>query len=271
MQKVYYVNVLYVKKYGKGRFQFTHPSINDYLIYRTNLNSTDGSSDGINLSNLNFRTIYGDKFKSIITFGCLLNATIQITNVNFDGEQRDAVEAEAKAKIGKWVEASSSWESLSSSSRHFENSSLIIDGTIIPRGGLIRSIDDLLSEIDKLDQLYANNDLGVLVNSYDKYSSLYPTYNFLDEEFYLNQMMKIDKQIYYWSFLAEYGGNYVASNVDELKAEYNKYLNRQTSVPFDEELWVRGFLQMCVVVGSSSFIDFLPFRDEVMSLYHSYL
>ena len=184
------------------------PSINNYLLYPTNLNNPAGSNDGISISNSTFRNTYGDRFKSIITFGCLLNATIQITNVDFDGEQKETVEADAKAKIGKWVETSVSWESLSTNSRHFHSSSLMIDGTIIPRGGLILNHDDLLNEIHNLDQLYANHDLGVILNAYDDYSLLYPTYGFINYQFYLNQIKQLDSLIYYYTVITSYSIHY---------------------------------------------------------------
>lgn len=263
--KSIYVNVLYVKRYGKGRLQFTHPSINNYLIYPTNLHDPEGTTDGINISNLTFRNTYGDRFKSIITFGCLLSATIQITNVDFDGEQRDVVEADAKAKIGRWVETSVSWESLSTNSRHFHSSSLMIDGTIIPRGGLILNHDDLLNEIRNLDQLYANNDLGVILNAYDDYSSMYPTYNFKDYQFYMDQIEKVNKEIYYYSWLPQ---SLVASYITSLYEEYDKYRNMQTDLPFDENKWVSRFLSICTFCHYTG-LD-IPCAGEAYAIWLSY-
>ena len=259
-----YVSVLYVKRYGKGRLQFTHPTINNYLIYSTGMHDANGI-DGINIDNTTFRNIYGDKFKSIITFGCLLNATIQITNVDFNGKQRSEIEADAKAKIGRWFNASATWESLSENSEFFHSSSLVIDGTIIPRGGLIRSLDDLITEVDKLDQLYANNDFGVLLNSYDLYSSLYQTYDFKSIQFFQDQIDKIDPLIYYTAAFNDRTRGEFATREGELWIEREKYVNLETMQSFNEKPYIDDIMYPILVYRID---DWLGFNDFMSAYYN---
>lgn len=183
-----YVSVLYLMKYGTGVLRFTDPSINNYLIYNTNLHSGENTADGINISVDQFRNTYGDGFKSQITFGCLLNATIQITNVNFSSTTSEQIKASAEAAVGNMVEGNATWASSKTISTAFKNSNIIIDGVSIPTGSFIYDIASLKASITATEANYNKTpvaNLGVLVNKYDKYSNLYPYHAFYNTSYTL--------------------------------------------------------------------------------------
>lgn len=187
-----YVSVLYIKRYGKGNLVYTAPTINNYLTYKTNLtdNSTNRGPDGINLSSNQFRNIYGDKFKSALTFGVMLVGTIQITNVDFANSSKEDVAAQASASVQNMISANATWESQKSSNSHFTKSGIVVSCTAIPRtSAFVSSIAGLTAQVAYMDQCYASNDLGIIAQELTKFSNLYPTYQFINvdkQEFYAN-------------------------------------------------------------------------------------
>lgn len=176
-----YVSVLYIKKYGKGNLVYTAPSVNNYLTYGTNL--INGGQDGITLSNTQFRNIYGDKFKSALTFGVLLVGTVQVTNVNFSSYSKEDIAAQASVAVQNMISANASWQSQQATFTQFSNSGIIVSCTAIPRtSAYANDIPGLIAQEAYMDQCYANNDLGVIAEELTKFGNLYPTYQFINVE-----------------------------------------------------------------------------------------
>lgn len=231
-----YISVLYVKRYGKGTLQFTAPTINDYLTYRTNLNDNSGS-DGIPYSNDIFRGIFGDRFKTNLTFGVMLVGTIQIVNVDFQNSTREEVAAQAQMSVKNMVEVGVSWESQKTSNSHFINSDIIITGTAIPNtSSYIFNRDDLVREIGYMDQCYANSDLGIIAHQYTEFHYLYPTYNFInvDNELRYN----LSTPIYSVSYAGDYptNGQILTLNSGAVQNNIPTLLGRGFSTNFDQSL-----------------------------------
>lgn len=180
-----YISVLYIKRYGRGSLQYNSSAVNNYLTYRTNLNDYQlGGKDGITINNSTFRGTFGDQFKSALTFGVILNGTIQITGVDFTGASKEEVAAQGQIAVKNMVEASASWESQKSSNSHFSKSNIIVTATAVPRTSkFIFNREDLVEQIRYMDQLYANGDFGIIANEYTPYTYLYPTYDFINYEF----------------------------------------------------------------------------------------
>ncbi len=215
-----YVNVLYIKRYGRGTLQYTTPTINNYLTYRTNINDYNiGGKDGINLSNTEFRGTYGDRFKSALTFGVMLVGTVQITNVDFAGSTKDDVSAQASAAVQHMLTAKVSWNSEQSSNAHFNKSGILVSVSAIPRtSAFVTNISDLNNQLSYMDQCYANNDLGIIANELTKYSYLYPTYSFINIDQWYYQSQSYPIYTYYRSGCEPYIEVYpLYSNHQEIK------------------------------------------------------
>jgi hypothetical protein len=208
-----YINVVYVKRFGRAALQYTSPLTNSYLTYQTGL--YDGTSDKIGMSANKFRDVYGDKFKSGLTFGVAVNATIQITNVDFKSESKDEVAAQAQFAVKNMVDGKTSWDVEKSHNEHFAKSELIISGFSVPRSRYIYSKEDLVREIADAEEAYTKKDLGILMTEYEPYSNLYQKFNFISVSAAKESLKKWNAALYKLEGLKNLAGGYLSSKIND--------------------------------------------------------
>ena len=181
-----YVSVLYVGSYGKGKLDYTDPNINDYLKYNTNITG----DENVPISRNTFRLQYGDVFKEQIHFGTLLNATVQVSNIDYSSSSSSEIQSEVKASIGKVLDGEGSWSKVTENSESLHESYLTVDAEGIPGiSQIILGVDDLLEAIDGSKNKYDNEDFGVIFNQYKVYSALYTKFSFRPYEPYLSKLI----------------------------------------------------------------------------------
>ncbi|MBN1188086.1 MAG: hypothetical protein JXB49_37775 [Bacteroidales bacterium] len=173
-----YISIVLIKRIGIAELDINNPDINDYLRYKSSI--VDGvDTDSINLTPDLFQSIYGDRFCSAFVLGVSMFFDIKV-DIDFVEEDMRAATLEAFDMITKAAKGLGTWEDMKTNSKFFKESDLCeYDGEEIPRSESYPwSIDDIISELNYVENLYQKADFGILVKKYEHFSTLYPTYTF---------------------------------------------------------------------------------------------
>jgi dihydrofolate reductase len=114
-----------------------------------------------------------------MTLGNFAGANITITN--FDVKSgKDAVILETIAGLRQVLMGKTTWDKFTAASRYLKETQTVVNrSTAIPRMDFNLSLDDAISEFNKLGSIYEKGDLGILGKTYKPFSTIYPDYKFL--------------------------------------------------------------------------------------------
>ncbi len=178
-----YVSIVRYRKYGYAQLIDTHSKINDYLTYASNQNNPSASCNVPNTQEWRFDA-YGDRYVRGTHLGYMINATVQITNVDYQSSSKSVVEGAAKAAVRKVFDAEATWSDIQSSDLRFKESELIIRAKAIPSIDMIYSFDQLKQQISNLDEKFQREEFGTIAIETEPYSTIYPSCTFINAESY---------------------------------------------------------------------------------------
>lgn len=179
-----YVSIMRYRKYGYAHLVETHSRINEYLTYNTNHGSPGSSTCNVPGSSAWKLETYGDRYIHGIHLGYIVNATVQITNVDYQSSSRSAVEGEVKAAVKRVFNGETTWSNIQSSNSKLANSEIVIRAKAIPSIDMVYTFDQLKEQIAELDKKFTNKDFGTIAIETKPYSVIYPSCSFINLETY---------------------------------------------------------------------------------------
>lgn len=232
-----YVSIVRYRQYGYANLTETHSRINDYLRWSTNHGNSESSSCNVpNSSTWKFDT-YGDRYVKELRLGYIINATIEITNVDYQSSSRTEVEGAVKASVKKVFNGQASWESIKSNDSRFTNSELVIRAKANPSVDMIYSFDDLKARIATLDQKFNNGEHKTFAVVTQKWNIIYPSCSFIDGLYYTTKKRKWKQAKLYLEGLrtAAISDQALTTRINNeisiCNTNINKCLDRESGIP----------------------------------------